>query len=220
MKSMKFKAVIFDMDGVLINSEKYWALVEKNFFEARGVPFTKEVAVKIMGGSDQDLIRWGKEKFGWKDSSKAIQEERNQLSEAIYTELCEPLPGAIKLLKMLRQKSVKIALASSTALRRIKIILERFGWQSYFDVIVSAEQISAPAKPHPAIYQTTAQFLKEEPTTCVVLEDSVNGVRSAKAASMVCVAVPEVAYEGEGFDGADLVIKKLTDPELYSFLQI
>lgn len=217
---MKFKAVIFDMDGVLIDSEVYWFDAEREFFRARGLEFTKDLQLHMQGRSESETAVWLKKEFGWSDTPEEIEEQRRKMSESVYTDKCHPLPGVFDVIKVIKTGGLKTAVVSSSSLQRINIIIGRFGWEGYFDHIISAEEKKTPGKPAPDIYIYASNVLETKPTNCLVFEDSLNGVKSAKSAGMYCVGVADPRWSNFNLGDADLIISSFQDKKVLEFLNI
>lgn len=215
---MNYQAVIFDMDGVLIDSELYWNEEGKNFFEKRGILFTPDLKSRLVGHSMRENMEWVKQKFGFSESVEELCEERVRSTDHIYVQAAGIMPGAEELIRALRATGIKTAIASGSFSYRIGKIVERFGWQNYFDALVSTDDVEAVGKPNPRIYLHTAKELGVTPAECVVLEDSVNGVRAAKAAGMVCAGVLDERWSHGDYSEADILVPSLRSPELYRFL--
>lgn len=215
---MNFKAVIFDMDGVLIDSELYWNQEGNNFFVKRNIPYTMELKAQMVGHSMRENMQWVKEKFGFTESVDELCEERVRSTDHIYNQAAGILPGAEDLLKKLKIAGCKTAIASGSFLYRIETIVERFHWKPYFDKLVSTDDVNFVGKPDPAIYTYTAKALAVPPTDCVVIEDSVNGVIAAKGAGMKCVAVPNPRWSYGDFSRADAEVASLQDKKFFDFL--
>lgn len=216
-----FKAVLFDMDGVLVDSEIYWKDVEKKFFESNGIKFTKKLHAQIMGTSETDVILWSKKVFNIKKSFKTIKKERDKLSEKIYTDYCRPLPYVNKFIKKLQKKGIKIAIVSSSSFYRIKTVLDKFKWNSFFSNIISAEKIrnsDFKGKPAPDIYLYTSKVLKIKPADCIVFEDSKNGINSAKSAGMKCIQIADPRWNKNKFREADLTVESFNDKRIEDFV--
>ncbi|KKS13235.1 MAG: hypothetical protein UU69_C0010G0010 [Candidatus Magasanikbacteria bacterium GW2011_GWA2_41_55] len=145
--------------------------------------------------------------------------ERGFMALGIYKKEAKLLPDFLLLIKKLHGK-YKIALVSSSPFKWINPILRRFKIKKYFDEIISAEEMrDGHGKPHPAIYLFAARRLGVRPKDCLVFEDSVNGVKAAKAAGMFCVAVPGVwVKDRRGVGEADLVAKHLGDRKIVEIL--
>lgn len=219
----QFKAAFFDMDGILIDSELYWTKIEKKFAEKYGLTYNQNYRREIMGLSEIELAQIVRQKFKVKKSIKQILAERNKTALIIYQKWAQPLPGALSLIKKIKQRGLKTALVSSSPWNWINPILRRFKLRKQLDAIISAEDmLDNHGKPHPAIYLFAAQRLKVEPKDCLVFEDSVNGIKAAKAAGMFCVAVPDKRWvkDRQGIAVADVVAGSLRDKKISKILDI
>ncbi len=216
---MTFDAIIFDMDGLLINSEDIWYEADK-FFEKRNILLTDEIQHALMGKSFHQSAAWLKERYLLSESVEEIIAERQRDTDGIYTHLARPLPGVQELLERLSQTDIPLAIGSGSSLRRIEEIVDRFDWRKYFEVLASSEHVEYKGKPDPDIFLYAADRLGKIPETCVVLEDSINGVTAAKLAGMSCIAVPAPQAKKEDFVAADIIVPSLQEPAVYSFLGI
>ena len=206
------KAVIFDMDGVLIDSEPFWQEAQKEVFKKVGVEVTDAMCQQTMGlRIDEVVVHWF-DRFRWNGlSPKEVEEQVIQGVIDRVNNKGELLPGVHSAIGFFRRKSLRTALASSSAFRLIDAVLGKFGLHDEFEVIHSAEHESH-GKPHPAIYLSTAKLLDTDPTTCLAIEDSFNGLIAAKAARMRTVCIPEKnVWHQTKFDIADVKLKSLTD---------
>lgn len=215
-----FKAVIFDMDGVLIDSESHWQNIEKGLFANLGITLNHDIITQMTGKSMQESILLIKEHFGLLQSVEELLEQKKNASEEIYTKLSTPMPGIDQLLADIKHGGLPMAIASGSYLYRIEKIVKRFGWEKYFDQLVSTDHVGLKGKPDPAIYLYAAKTLNLDPHDCVVLEDSENGIRSAQAAGMKCIAVPDVRWSYGDVSIADLQAKNFMDRSIYDYLGI
>lgn len=217
---MKFDAVIFDMDGVLIDSELYWKDVDKIFFTSKGINLTEEIINFLIGRSEEEVARWLIKNFNLLQTVDGIIEERKKLSDLIYTRNSQPVKGVEELISLIKQSDKKLAVASSSALDRIRLIVDRFSWQKHFEKLVSADSVNSESKPDPGIYIHTAKQLGVEPSLCCVFEDSENGIKAAKGAGMSCVAYHDPRWCVGDNSLADLVIGSYGDNKLFDFLEL
>lgn len=215
----RFKAVLFDMDGIIIDSEIYWERIEKEYARIKGLKYSEDYRRTIMALSERELAQVLRARYGLKETVEQIVAERGAMALGIYQKKAKLLPDFLSLIKKLRGK-YKIALVSSSPFEWIDLILERFKLRPYFDEIVSAEEMrDGHGKPHPAIYLFAGRRLRVRPAECLVFEDSVNGVKAAKAAGMFCVAVPGPwVKDRRGVGEADLVVKHLGDRRITHLL--
>ena len=210
------KAVIFDMDGVMIDSEPLWEKAERILLARRGIDYNPTYRDKIVGLNQKDSGKLLKETFNLPETIEELLAERINLIVRIYEEELELIPSLKTILKELKKSGFLLALASSSPLRVINLVLNRFSLNEFFSVVVSGESVEF-GKPHPDIYLITAkklgacpeQGLRIEPNECVVIEDSINGVKSAKSAGILCIAVPDKRLNQKGFQIANLVVDGL-----------
>jgi len=214
------KAVIFDMDGVMIDSEPLWEKTERILLARRDIEYTPTYRDQIVGLNQNDSGKLLVDTFELKEKVEDVISERVEILTAIYEEELEVISELIPLLEDLRDNQFKLAVASSSPLRVINFVLDMFSLHEYFPIVVSGE-CTDDGKPHPAIYLHTADRLEVEPSECVAIEDSINGVRSAKAAGMYCIAVPDKRLSQEEFQNADLIVSNLSkiSPDLIKFFE-
>jgi len=185
------EAAIFDMDGLLVDSEPIWHDVEIEVFGRHGVPLTVERCLETKGMFLGDAVAHWYARYPWSGASPdAVADEIVQAMAARLETTAELKPGAWHALEFCRARGVSLALASSSPHRLIDAAVQRLGLAGRFAVVHSAED-EVQGKPDPAIFRTTARLLGVSPDACVVFEDSAAGVLAAKGAGMVCVAVPE-----------------------------
>jgi HAD superfamily hydrolase (TIGR01509 family) len=185
------EAAIFDMDGLLVDSEPIWHDVEIDVFGRHGVPLTVERCLETKGMYLGDAVEHWYARYPWSGASR--DEVATEISEAMARRLEEAVelkPGAVHALDFCDARGAALALASSSPRRLIDAVVRRFGLAQRFGVVHSGED-EVIGKPDPAIFLTTARLLERRPETCVVFEDSAAGVLAAKGAGMACVAVPE-----------------------------
>ncbi len=214
------KAVIFDMDGVMIDSEPLWEKTERTLLARRNIDYSPEYRDLIVGLNQKDSGKLLRETFSLDETVDEIISERVEILTAIYEEELEVAPGLTPLLDELRMREYLLAVASSSPLRVINFVLDMFSLHGYFDAVVSGE-CTEYGKPHPDIYLHTAERLGVKPSECVAVEDSINGVRSATGAGMYCIAIPDKRLSREAFEGADLILESIDElkPELFNSIK-
>jgi len=185
------KAAIFDMDGLLINSEPFWQQAEITIFKKVNIHLTKEMCIQTMGLRIDEVVAHWHSLFPWSHiSQEDLQKEIiDSVIHYIQTD-GQAMDGVYQILELLTEQNLKIGLASSSFLKIIKAVIEKLKLEKFFTVVHSAE-FEEYGKPHPAIYINTAKQLGVPPTQCVAFEDSFNGLIAARAARMKAVAVPE-----------------------------
>jgi beta-phosphoglucomutase-like phosphatase (HAD superfamily) len=207
-----FAASIFDMDGLLIDSEVLWHEAEVEVLGGLGVPLADEGFRTTKGMFVHEVTEHWYGLYPWPGPTPAEVAVTivDRVIELIVTK-GELKPGALHAVDLCASRGLALALASSSEYRLIEAALAHFGLRSRFGVVCSAED-EAFGKPHPAVFVTTASMLGVARRSCLVWEDAPAGVLAAKAASMTCIAVPE---KGEGhhpaFGIADLVVDSLLD---------
>lgn len=202
-----FDAVIFDMDGVLVNSEPFYVEVEQTNFRQLGLKISEEEHQTYQGTATDRMWQLIKERHGIKQSLDELVKMTNSLVTPYFNSLeqMEPMSGVKNLIEKLKEKGVPLALASSSYADVIEIILQKTGLKKYFDVVVSS-QMAGTSKPEPDIFLLTAKKLGMHPEKCVVIEDSTNGIKAAKAAGMYCIAFAGPGSELQDQSQADMIV--------------
>jgi sugar-phosphatase len=196
-------AAIFDMDGLLVDSEPIWHEVEIDVFGRHGVPLTVERCLETKGMFLGDAVEHWYARYPWSGASR--QDVAIEIVEAMARRLetaVELKPGASHALEFCARRGALLAVASSSPRRLIDAVVRRFGLAERFAVVHSGED-EVVGKPDPAIFLTTSCLLDVAPDACVVFEDSAAGVLAAKGAGMACVAVPERDHSAGSGAGAD-----------------
>ena len=209
---MTTKAVIFDMDGVLIDSEPLWRRAIVIAFTNVGLLFTEEMCHETQGMRIDEVVEFWYLRTPWSGATQAEVTDQilNNVIELVK-EQGVAKDGVIEALKYFKKQNVKLALASSSAMVLINAVIEKLGLENYFEILHSAE-FEKYGKPHPGVYITAASKLGTEPQFCVAVEDSINGVISAKASKMRCLAIPDLIQQNDKkFSIADLVLSSLND---------
>ncbi|MCF8379953.1 MAG: hexitol phosphatase HxpB [Bacteroidales bacterium] len=206
------EAVIFDMDGILIDSETFWQETERTIMKDYGIEIKKEMQKDSFGLCTAEQIAFWYNYKPWPNPDFAeIEKNYDGIMLNYFNTRLELMPGVTYILDFFKKKGLKIALASSSNLVLIEAFVKRFNLGHYFDVIHSAEN-EEYAKPHPAVYIGTAKRLSINPMNCMAIEDSIHGVISAKAARMKVVAIPDkVHYHYPEYVIADLKLKSLNE---------
>ncbi|WP_228288121.1 beta-phosphoglucomutase [Thermosipho ferrireducens] len=185
------KACIFDLDGVLVDTARYHYLAWKRLAKEMGFDFTEEDNERLKGVSRmrslEILLDIGKINVSEKQKLELAERKNSWYVEYISKmNESEILPGVNDFLNLLRKSDIKIAVASAS--KNAKIIIEKTGLGKYLDILVDGTQIQN-AKPDPEIFLKASQLLGVKPENCVVFEDSIAGIKAAKAAGMKCIGV-------------------------------
>ena len=210
-KKRMIKAVIFDMDGLLIDSEPIWREAEIKIFGVRGVFITEDDCRGTTGMRVDEVVAHWSLKF------PEAQLDLKETEQAIMNEVCnlveekgKALIGVIETIGFFKQRNIPIAIGSASSNRLINKVIEKLNIQNAFSVIQSAEFMTF-GKPHPEVFIEAAKKLGVRPEECLVFEDSVYGVIAGKAAKMKVIAVPDAEnYNKIGYCIADKKIDSLS----------
>jgi HAD superfamily hydrolase (TIGR01509 family) len=188
-------AVIFDLDGVLLDSESAWVEVKKEFTEESGGHWEERARVEMLGMSSPEWSRYMHDELGVPVTPERISSEVADRLVEQYREQLPLLPGAVEAVRSLA-RHWPLALASSSNRNVIDLVLNEAGLAEDFAATVSSEEVER-GKPAPDVYLEAARRLEVEPEACVAIEDSTNGIRSAHAAGMAVIAVPNSDFPPE-----------------------
>ena len=192
-----FEAVIFDMDGVIIDSEPLWKIAMEEVFSGLGSRLKKEDFQKTVGLRIDEVIHFWNIKENWEIRDESEVEEAIIIKmENLIADKPVALEGVIDTLNYLKLRNIPVGLATSSSSRLIKVVLDKLEIKHLFNFVHSAE-MEQFGKPHPAVYLTVAKKLAVLPEKCLVIEDSLNGIISAKAAKMTAVCIPEKTHHIE-----------------------
>lgn len=204
--------IIFDMDGLLIDSEPLWRKAEVEIFNTLGVPLEESMCSQTMGLRIDEVVAHWYVQFPWTGiSHDAVAQRLIARVGELIAEEGKAMAGAIEVVKLCQNLNIPLALATSSPMLLVHCTFQRLNLQNVFTVISSAENEEF-GKPHPAVYLTAARDLGIHPNQCIAFEDSIAGMTSAKAAGMRCVVVPAVeeSHKSE-FTQADRQLNSLTD---------
>ena len=203
------EAVIFDNDGLLLDTESVWTRAEQDLFERRGTAFTPADKRELVGTSAAIAGAVLERRLGEPGQADALIEELNALVVAELEHGVEAMIGARELLHTLRERGTPIGLVSNSPLVFVERSLQLVGFEDHFDVVLSAHEVAAP-KPAPDPYLEACRRLGVEPGPDVVaLEDSPTGVAAARAAGLTVIGVPSI--EGIALDEAHHLAESLLD---------
>ena len=212
MPSQLPDAVVFDNDGLLLDTESVWTRAEQDLFERRELEFTEEHKREIVGTSAERAGEILEARLGEPGRAPALIEELNELVIAELEHGVEAMVGARDLLERLKAQGTPIGLVSNSPLLFVTRSLEIVGFESIFDVVVSAHEVARP-KPAPDPYLEACRLLEVEPGPNVIaLEDSPTGVAAARAAGLTVIGVPSL--EGIELLEAHHIAASLLDPRV------
>ena len=211
-KNRELEAVLFDMDGVIIDSEPLWSEAERQLLARRKLRYSPELKAVLMGRDSREAAGLLIEYYNLNESVDGIIEERNQLIGKLFRQFLQPCPPALDLIGSVRDSGIKTALVSSSPKHLIELVMDKFRIAGLFELILSGEQVER-GKPAPDIYLKAARELEVAPDNCLVVEDAPSGVAAAKAAGMCCLAISTSASKTE-LAAADRVVDGLAEIDL------
>jgi HAD superfamily hydrolase (TIGR01509 family) len=201
MTTQSFDAIIFDMDGLLVDSERVWHIAESTFIQSHGYEYTDDVRANIVGLRIDEFMAVLKDHYQLAPSlSDLVAELEVLVLDLIRTE-GRPQKGAQAIIDYVNAEGIPHAIASSSSKKVIDHTLNCQGWGDLFKVRCTADD-DPKGKPAPDVYLRAAATLGIPPERCLALEDSPNGARAAVAAGMTCYAVPDPSHsKPEAFEG-------------------
>ncbi|MGH3133557.1 MAG: HAD family hydrolase [Gaiellaceae bacterium] len=208
------EAVVFDLDGVLVDSEHVWDEVREELARERGGRWHEGAQADMMGMSSTEWSRYMHDAIGLQESPEEINAEVVRRMEVRYARHLPLIEGAAEAVRRL-DGSFRLALASSSNRPLIDAVLEAASLDSFFEVTVSSEEVER-GKPAPDVFLETARRLVVPPDHCAAIEDSANGIRAAHAAGMRVVAIPNRRYPPppEALGLADAVLRSLVELDM------
>lgn len=211
------RGVVFDLDGLMFNTEELYAEVGSELLGRRGKCFSPDLVHATMGRPGRDAFRIMIEWHGLSETVQCLADESEKIFSAILAERLAPMPGLPELLTRLERARIPKAVATSSGRKYAEYVLSRFDYLRRFEFVLTCEDVFE-GKPHPEIYLKAAARLGQSPSQLLVLEDSQNGCRAAVAAGTFAVAVPGDHSRTHDFSGASLVIDHLADERLHALL--
>lgn len=203
---MAIDSVVFDLDGVLIETEQEWNEVRKEFAARHGGRWNADDHPTVMGANSTQWAEYMRDRAGIRLPARQIYEEVINGLRARYSKHLPLMPGAWEAVAALAPK-FKLGVASSSPLELIEHSLELAGLRKCFQAVVSSDEV-AVGKPAPDVYLEACRRLQTEPASAAAIEDSSNGLRAAASAGLAVVAIPNVAYppDPEALALADIVL--------------
>ena len=205
------EAVVFDLDGVLLDSEQVWDEAREQLAKERGGRWHERAQRDMMGMSSSEWSAYMHETIGLPEPPEEINREVVERLTSLYREHLPVIPGAREAVERLARRW-PLGLASSSNRELIDLVLEQMGLSGDFKATVSSEEV-ARGKPAPDVYLEAARRLDVPAENCAAVEDSHSGIRSAKAAGMRVIAIPNPSFppDPEALDLADLVLESISD---------
>jgi HAD superfamily hydrolase (TIGR01509 family) len=188
-----FRAVIFDLDGVLADSEPWWNEIDKKLLGEYGVTYHGEYHRNVLGVSYRVAVEFYKEAFGLSAPTEELMRRRGEIAAEFFASRVGLFPSTKATLEKLRQMNLHLAVATSSVSASARPFLDRHELTAFFDVIVTGEEIER-GKPQPDIYLRAAEKLGITADACLVIEDALSGIAAGKAAGMRVAAIPDTRF--------------------------
>lgn len=204
------KAVIFDMDGVIVESEDAHIKAEKQIMLERGVNISSDELHEYTGSTAHFMFAKLREKYKLKDSVEALETKKEMILLKLVQNDIEPVAGVLILIKRLNLRNIKLAVASGSSKQVINCLLEKLQIATLFDAVVGAGDVQR-SKPAPEIFLAAARRLNVRSEECVVIEDANLGVQAAKQAGMKCVGYKNLHSGNQDLSEADFIIDSFLD---------
>jgi HAD superfamily hydrolase (TIGR01509 family) len=213
------RAIVFDLDGLMFNTEELYQEVGAELLRRRGYEFTQELLDQMMGRPSHVALQIMIDTHTLRATVEELLAETDDIFPEILEQRLAPMPGLVELLDALEKNAIPKGIATSSRRSFVERVLGHFDYQPRFSPILTCEDITH-GKPHPEIYLKAAARLGIMPGEMLVLEDSQNGCQAAVAAGAVTVAVPAAHSRQHDFSGAALVADTLRDKRIYRLLSI
>ncbi len=204
------QAILFDLDGLMVDSEPHSLASWEAVLSERGVTLDQLTIDSILGLRIDATARTLIDQYGLPDTVQALSEAKTEYQIMHLNGNVRPMPGLLELLDEIDRRALRKAVASSGMRRYVEAVLRIIGLLERFNVIITGDQV-AHGKPAPDIFLAAARALDVEPRHCLVLEDAPAGVQAAKAAGMLCIAVPDHSVAQLDLSQADRVVASLHD---------
>lgn len=210
---MPLDALIFDMDGVLVDSEPLHLRAFQQMMQHHGHEYTENENRKFLGQKDIEIATIMIEMLGLPLTAHQLVEQKETILRKIFVTELVARPGLSHVMKAATAMGLPMAVASSATMPTIELVVDLLGLRSSFKTLTSGDEVPK-GKPEPDVFLLAAKRLQVEPAHCLVIEDTLNGIRAAKAAGMKCVAIPCDATKHEDHSLADLRLSSLADLDL------
>ena len=184
------RAVIFDLDGVLADSEPWWDKIDAQLLKEYGADYHGEYHREVLGVSYKGSVEFFKKTFHISAPTEEMMKRRERIATEFFADRVDLFPSTKEILEQLRKMKMRLGLATSSVSASARPFLDRHQITKFFDVIITGDEISL-GKPAPDIYLRTAEKLAIAPRDCLVIEDSLSGIAAAKAAKMRVAAIPD-----------------------------
>jgi len=211
------KAAIFDMDGLMFDTESAYSVVQGAMSKRRDNIFTNEVKMTLMGKRASEVMKLLNELWGKNEKIEDLLMEQDEELVRVYKNSVEKLDGLNDLIKFLDQNNIRKCIGTSSRRFLVDVLLQKHGLTNDFEFIISGDMV-AKGKPDPEIYNRCVAQLGVLAVQCLVLEDSLNGIKAGIASGCKTCAIPSQYTQQEDFSIATLVCKSLGDQDIKDFI--
>lgn len=218
MEHFELRALIFDMDGVLIDSEPMHFAAFQKFFAKQGLNYTAEQNALYLGRKDIEIARELIEQFAMNMSAEEIVAHKEEIFQELVVATAVPREGVVETLSKAKALKVDSAVASSATMPSIKLIVDTLELKDFFHNLTSGDEVKQ-GKPAPDVFLLAAERMQIEPKHCLVIEDTEAGVEAAKAAGMKVIAIPCEATRHQEHRRADLKVDSLRELNLEEWVR-
>ena len=210
-------AVIFDLDGLMVDSERLFFIVGTRLLERRGKQFSEKTMSQMLGRRADEGFAFMIEEYNLHESWESLAEESRELLYELMPKHLRIMPGLASLLDYLGDGQLLKAVATSSMRSYTERVLNQFDLRHVFNFLITAEDVTR-GKPHPEIYQVAIRRLGRSTSEVLVLEDSPAGLAAAKAAGAMCIVVPSPYADDADWSAADAIVDRLDAPEVFDVL--
>lgn len=213
---MSIQAVIFDMDGTVVDTTALEYKAWHRMMQEQGVEFTYEEYISVLGAKGSEMVR---KHLDWDEEAikKILQNKERYFKELVEQHGLELISGIEKVLQDIQQIPLKMALATGASRNKLEFVLETLPIKQYFDAMVTADDTHT-GKPDPEVFLNAASKLGVPPKNCIVMEDARNGAQAAKKANMICIAITTTRGKDQ-LQEADLVVNDYEELNIRSFIE-
>lgn len=205
------------MDGLMFDTESAYSVVQKRMFEKRGKIFTNEFKRTLMGRRAYEVMEAINAELGRGEKTEDLLKEQDEELVKLYHASVEKMAGLDALLTFLSEKNIRKCIGTSSRMFLVDVLLGKFNLRNEFEFVISGDMVRE-GKPNPEIYNVCVSRLGIPASECLVLEDSLNGIKAAKAAGCLACAIPSRFTRDENFSIADLVCDSLADERIPQFI--
>jgi len=205
-------AIIFDLDGVLADSEPWWNQIDAQLLAEHGANYRGEYHREVLGVSYPIAVEFYKKAFGIDASTNEMMKRRGEIAAEFFASRVGLFPRTNEVLAQLRELNLRLAVATSSVAASARPFLDRHQLTKFFEIVVTGDEVEH-GKPAPDIYLAVAAKLRVQPESCLVIEDSLSGIAAAKAAKMKVAAIPDRRFVDPGAyeNQADYVLGDLSE---------